>query len=252
MIIKAIDTLGGLLLGRETYRRWHYKLAKRLAERQGFEVYKKQMIWQTDPEFVEARDKAKLRGIQGIPNDRSYTLLALARLVREIEGNFAECGSRYGKSSLFLLSGAGPQSAKRLHVFDSFEGLSDPGQDDIQTSGKSEWSKGDLAVPEDIVRRNLSEFGDRVVLHKGWIPERFGDVEDEEFSLVHIDVDLYEPTLAAVAFFYPKVKPGGVILCDDYGSADCPGAKKAIDEFFSDKPEKILSMTSGQSLVIKS
>ncbi|KJS40452.1 MAG: methyltransferase [Roseovarius sp. BRH_c41] len=251
VIIKALDSLGGLLLGREKYRRSYYKLAKRLAARQRYEVYKPHLIWLTDPEFIAARDMAEARGIEGIPYDRCFTLLTSARMVRGIEGNFAECGARYGKSSLFLLTGAGMQSTKRLHIFDSFQGLSEPSDADVQSGGKSEWSKGDLAVPEDIVHQNLSAFGDRVDLHKGWIPDRFNDVADQQFSLVHVDVDLYEPTLASVEFFYPRVKPGGVILCDDYGSGDCPGAKKAIDEFFADKPENVMSLTSGQSLVIK-
>lgn len=251
MLLKAIDKLCERVFGRETYRHRHYKLAKTIAARQGFEVYKPQMIWLTDEEFVAARDRAKQRGIQGIPHDRCYMLLESARLVREIDGHFAECGVRYGKSSLFLMTGSGKDSTKQLHVFDSFEGLSNPGSGDIKESGESEWVKGDLAVPEDIVRRNLADFGDRIVLHKGWIPDRFGDVEDERFSLVHVDVDLYEPTLAAIDFFYPRVNSGGVMICDDYGSAHCPGAKKAIDEFFADKPERVMALPSGQSLVFK-
>ena len=34
-------------------------------------------------------------------------------------------------------------------------------------------------------------------LYRGWIPERFKEVADLRFSLVHIDVDLYRPTLEA-------------------------------------------------------
>ncbi|MAU52436.1 MAG: methyltransferase [Roseovarius sp.] len=251
MIGRAIDNLGERLWGRDRYRRKYYKLAKRIAAIKGFEVYKPHLVWLTDEEFVAAREKTERRGIEGGPNDRCYTLLAAARSVRDIPGDFAECGVRFGKSSRFLLSGAGEQSAKRLFIFDSFEGLSDPGADDAMSGGGAAWVKGDLAVPEEIVRRNLSDFGDRAVLYKGWIPDRFGEVEAGRFSLVHVDVDLYEPTMAAVEFFYPRVNPGGVILCDDYGSADCPGAKKAIDEFFADKPENVIGLTSGQSLVIK-
>jgi hypothetical protein len=251
VILKAIDSLGGLLFGPDTYRRYHYKLAKRLAERKRYEVYKQHLIWLTDPDFIIARDRVEERGIEGCPYDRCFTLLSLARMVRGVEGHFAECGVRYGKSSTFILTGAGPESTKWLHVFDSFEGLSEPSDADVQAGGKSEWSKGDLAVAEDIVRQNLRDFGDRLALHKGWIPDRFGDVADKTFSLVHVDVDLYEPTLASVEFFYPRVQSGGVIACDDYGSGHCPGAKRAIDEFFADKPENVLSLTSGQSVVIK-
>ncbi len=251
MIMRGIDYLGERLWGRDYYRRRYYKLAKKMAAAKGFDVYKPNLVWLSDPLYSGALGKVRERGIEGIPNDRCYMLLEIARSLRGIEGHFAECGVRYGKSSLFLMTGAGADSGKCLHVFDSFEGLSDPGPQDVKPGGDLEWSRGDLAVPEEIVRRNLSDFGDRVVLHKGWIPDRFPEVENERFSLVHVDVDLYEPTMAAIEFFYPRVNSGGVILCDDYGSADCPGAKRAIDAFFDDKPENVIGLTSGQSLVIK-
>ncbi len=251
MFRQAVDYLGALLFGRDAYRYYQFKRAKKIARRHGYEVYKSHLIWLADADFLSVRETAKQRGIMGIPYDRCYMLLETARLVRGVPGNFAECGTRYGKSSLFLLTGMGADSVKSLHVFDSFEGLSNPGADDLDKEGETVWAHGDLAVPEDILRRNLAGFSDRVVLHKGWIPERFHEVQDDSFSLVHIDVDLYEPTRDAVAFFYSRVSPGGVIVCDDYGSAYCPGAKKAIDEFFADKPEQVISLPTGQSLVIK-
>lgn len=251
MLRQAVDYLGALLFGREGYRYRQFKRAKKIARRHGYEVYKSHLIWFTDEEFLSAREEAKRRGIMGIPDDRCYMLLEAARLVRGVPGSFAECGVRYGKSSLFLLTGMGADSVKTHHIFDSFEGLSNPGAGDLDADGETVWAHGELAVPEDIVRHNLARFGDRVVLHKGWIPARFGDVENERFSLVHIDVDLYEPTRDAIAFFYARVNSGGMMLCDDYGSAYCPGAKKAIDDFFADKPEQVISLPTGQSLVIK-
>ena len=239
-------------MGSDRYRRRQYKRAKRIARRYGYEVYLSHLIWQVDEDYIAARNTAARREITGIPHDRCYMLLEAARKVRDVPGHFVECGSRYGKSSMFLLTGMGPSSTKTLHIFDSFDGLSSPGVSDQDGGGETHWSQGDLAVPEDILRRNLEGFGVRLDLHKGWIPERFHEAEDERFSLVHIDVDLYEPTRDAVAFFYPRVSPGGILICDDYGSALCPGAKRAIDEFFADKPECVLSRPTGQSLAVKS
>lgn len=251
MFQEAVDFIGARLMGRDAWRYAQFKRAKKIARRHGYEVYKSHLIWFHDPDYLGARAEAARRGIMGIPEDRCYMLLECARLVREVAGDFAECGVRYGKSSLFLLTGMGAGSAKNLHVFDSFAGLSTPDAGDFDEDGGTVWEQGELAVPEDIVRRNLAGFGDRVVLHKGWIPERFGDVADTRFSLVHIDVDLFQPTYDAAAFFYPRLSPGGMMLCDDYGSAFCPGAKKAIDDFFADKPERVFSLPTGQSLVIK-
>ncbi|TIM18396.1 MAG: methyltransferase, partial [Mesorhizobium sp.] len=97
---------------------------------------------------------------------------------------------------------------------------------------------------------NISGFGN-TTFHVGWIPDTFSDVFDRRFALVHIDVDLYEPTRDALAFFYDRVAAHGMIICDDYGSALCPGARKAFDQFFENRPEGIIELPTGQAIVIK-
>ena len=42
-----------------------------------------------------------------------------------------------------------------------------------------------------------------------------------------------EPTMESLIFFYPRLTKGGIIICDDYQSADFSGAKMAWDDFFS-------------------
>ena len=73
-----------------------------------------------------------------------------------------------------------------------------------------------------------------------------------KFSFVHIDVDLYEPTHDSLSFFYERLVPGGIIVCDDYGSEACPGAYKACNDFIADKPEEIVHLTGGQGVIVKS
>jgi hypothetical protein len=131
------------------------------------------------------------------------------------------------------------------HLFDSFEGLSDIGEQD-----GTWWSRGSLAVPEKYVRETLSCFQNYRV-YKGWIPERFSEVAHCSFRFVHIDVDIYQPTRDALAFFYPRVPAGGILLLDDHGSGSCPGAKAAADEFMADKSEPIVLLTTGQAFILK-
>jgi hypothetical protein len=89
-----------------------------------------------------------------------------------------------------------------------------------------------------------------VVFHPGWIPERFTDVAERRFCFLHLDVDLLQPTHDALEFFYPRMVPGGVILCDDYGFETCPGARLAVDGFFASRPEPVVHLPTGQGLVI--
>jgi O-methyltransferase len=175
--------------------------------------------------------------------DRKYFLQSLLKLVDPLPGDTAECGVYQGASSWFICDHF-QGSGKAHHVFDSFEGLSEPAHLDGRY-----WQPGDLKTVEARARATLADFDVR--FYQGWIPERFAEVEDRQFCFVHIDVDLYGPTKASLEFFYPRMVPGGIILCDDYGFATCPGAKKAMEEFMADRPEPIIHCPTGQAFIVK-
>jgi hypothetical protein len=52
-----------------------------------------------------------------------------------------------------------------------------------------------------------------------------------KISLLHIDVDVYEPTKIILETLWDKVVKGGVVVLDDYGTVE--GETKAVDEFVS-------------------
>jgi hypothetical protein len=183
-------------------------------------------------------------------HERRLNLYYLAKSVCNIPGDLAECGVYKGASSHLILK-ANQGTNKQMHIFDSFAGLSEPKKEDMPVNNRSfHWQKSDLSATEELVRQNLKQFSN-VAYYPGWIPDRFAEVKDKKFSLVHIDVDLYQPTLDSVEFFYDKMNPGGLIICDDYGYETCPGARRAMDEFIKDKPESIIHLTTGQGVIIK-
>ena len=51
-----------------------------------------------------------------------------------------------------------------------------------------------------------------------------------KIALLHIDVDVYEPTKVILDHLWSKVVKGGILMLDDYGTVD--GETKAVDEFF--------------------
>lgn len=199
--------------------------------------------WWKDQGFNEYLEKFGER--HRFNTHRRWMLWQLLRLVADVPGDTAECGVFEGSSS-WLICAATSGPGRKHHLFDSFEGLSAP----VAQDG-AYWSPGDLKAGEEIARRNLRQFEESLVCHKGWIPERFADVEDKEFCFVHVDVDLRQPTLDSLEFFYPRLWPGGVLLCDDYGSSMCPGATEAVDSFLADKPEKMLALDAGGGFFIK-
>lgn len=185
-------------------------------------------------------------GLKSMNAGRRWMIYQLLRLTEKVPGDTAECGV-YLAASSYLICSFIAQSAlpKTHHLFDSFEGLSAP----ISQDG-SHWLPNDLKVDLGEVTQRLSPFKN-VLFYKGWIPERFSEVADRRFSFLHIDVDLYEPTRDSIAFFYPRMNAGAVIVCDDYGQTPCPGATKAIDEYLRDKPEKMVMLSDSGGFLIK-
>jgi hypothetical protein len=174
--------------------------------------------------------------------NRFFTLVQMVdRMIAEgVPGDVAECGCWKGHSTYLVaerLAAAG--WAGRFFVFDSFEGgLSDKVAADRIGGGDTDPArtlaqKQHFASDYDAVAALLRPFP-FVSLNKGWIPQVFDDVPglaERRFALVHVDVDLYEPTRDSLAFFGPRMREGGLIVIDDYGSANFPGSKVAVDEY---------------------
>jgi O-methyltransferase len=206
-----------------------------------------QMTWWNDKNFNQFLKK--FDEDQGFNSHRKFALSQLIRLTEYLEGDTAECGTYKGASSFLILdSNKNSIQKKHHHVFDSFEGLSNPSRLD-----GTHWQAGDLEIAEDLVEAYLAPYGRHIdyQLYRDWIPNKFREVEDCKFSFIHIDVDLYQPTLDSISFFYERIVLGGILLCDDYGFTTCPGATAAIDEFLRDKPEKMIMLPDGGGFFIK-
>jgi O-methyltransferase len=181
-------------------------------------------------------------------SDRRWTVHQLLRMIGDVPGDTAECGVFRGASSYLILKANSAGSARhdRHHfLFDSYEGLSPTGDSD-----GDHWQGGDLAVSVAEVEGRLGGTGSFTCL-KGWIPDRFAEVADRRFAFVHIDVDLYAPTRDSLAFFLPRMSPGGIIVVDDLGFGTCPGARQAVDEVLADQPERMIELADGGGFLMK-
>ena len=177
--------------------------------------------------------------------DRKFALRELLKLTHGLRGDVAECGVYRGGSAYLMAKELARQApGKHLHLFDSFAGLSQPGAHD-----GSHWRAGALASSLPEVSANLTEYSHLIAFHAGWIPDCFSEAVDRSFCFVHIDVDLYEPTMASLEFFGPRMVKGGIVVCDDYGFDTCPGARRAVDEFAAARAIQVVHLPTGQGLL---
>jgi len=169
-----------------------------------------------------------------------WMVYSFARSQSRRPGAMAEVGVFQGVSAKLICQCKGD---KELHLFDTFEGLPERSHSD-----RNVHRTGQYATSVESVRAHLDGF-ENVHFHKGLFPDSAAGLEEKPYCFVHLDVDLYESTLAGLQYFYPKMVPGGVILSHDYSIL--AGVKKAFDEFMADKPEGLVEMPSTQCVVAK-
>jgi O-methyltransferase len=173
----------------------------------------------------------------------AHILFSVFQTVSRIDGDVAEVGVYKGGSARILCILKGN---KRLHLFDTFEGL--PDTDEIDRS-RSDFHRGNYRATLDEVQENIRGF-EQVFLYKGLFPKTAEPIRDAKFAFVHLDVDLFRSTKDCLEFFYPRMTAGGVILSHDYGGSQ--GVKAAFDGFFKSRRESVFSFPgSSQCMVIR-
>ncbi len=168
----------------------------------------------------------------------AYQVFMTVKKTLKVEGDIAEVGVFRGGSAKIICEAKGH---RRLHLFDTFEGI--PHVSEIDRV-----YKGQLAASPEDVKNALREYGN-VHVYKGVFPETAGPIVDKKFSFVHLDVDAYESTRNCLKFFYSRMTVGGTIISHNYG--DIIGVRKAFDEFFADKLESVVELACTQCLVVK-
>lgn len=177
--------------------------------------------------------------------DRYLYYKDMVEKVETVEGDIVECGVSIGHGALlFTLLCDYIGTPRAYYGFDSFEGFPDPVEKDETTpiKGKGFWASPPETVLKVLRDGRLSDdvIRQRIHLVKGWFDQTLALYEGR-IALLHLDCDLYASYKLSLHTLYEKVEPGGVIMFDEYKDARWPGASKAIDEFFRDRPEAIQS-----------
>lgn len=160
----------------------------------------------------------------------------LYRLITGLPGDVVECGVFKGASlirwatcrSLFET-----QHSRKIVGFDAFGSFPRSGDDadqafinSFEIEAGSGISKAELLACLDYKGIGNVDLvaGDVTVTIDDYIKSH----PEMRIALLHLDLDVYEPTRASIASLWPRLVPGGVLVIDDF--AQVAGATRAVEE----------------------
>ena len=178
-------------------------------------------------------------------------IFALARAVEylvanRIPGAMVECGVWRGGSMMAVgltLLRLGVED-RELYLYDTFEGMTEPGEEDVMHTGQNarellaDAAAGAhyrAAAPLDDVRQAVLSVGypeERIHFVQGPVEETLPGEAPGEIALLRLDTDWYSSTKHELVHLYPRLEAGGVLIVDDY--AYWLGARKAVDEYIAE------------------
>jgi O-methyltransferase len=198
------------------------------------------------PSLRRARALFQVRRHTMTTAERSRTLWDLCQKVLEqnVPGVFVECGVwRGGSAAIMGLAAQNRSPIRPLHLFDSFEGLPEPGPEDgakaVEYSGGRSSGKlvsiskcqAGLELVRTFLFQQIGLNPKDVVFHAGWFSDTIPAAARQvgPIAILRLDGDWYASTQVCLEHLYPMLSPGGVVIMDDYYCWE--GCKKATDEY---------------------
>ncbi len=181
---------------------------------------------------------------------RIYVLCWAAYQVRNLKGDFVDCGVHTGmcaRSVIHFVDFA--QLDKKYFLFDTFSGMDERFSSAYEMERSRKLHYADHSDLYERVNETFREFNVEIV--KGAIPESLERFSGEKVCFLSIDMNSVVPEIEALEFFWDKMTPGGLVILDDYGYPGCEEQKTAHDNFASSKNTMVLGLPTCQGLIIK-
>jgi hypothetical protein len=139
-----------------------------------------------------------------------------------------------------------------VYLYDTFEGMSEPTENDKVFSGTSAEQMLKSSDIEDAssvwcyssideVKANVATIGypeSKIHFVKGKVEDSIPNTIPNKIAILRLDTDWYESTKHELEHLYPLLVSGGVLIIDDYGHWE--GARKAVDEYIENHKLQIL------------
>ncbi len=162
---------------------------------------------------------------------------------QEIPGEVVECGTYKGGGMMIMLHRLCRLNdrSRDIRIFDTFEGMPQPGKWDRKAkqrgvvAWRDSWNKCSLEK----VTENVFSIGypaKKIRFIKGLVEKTLPAEAPTAISVLHLDMDFYEPTLHALKCLFSLISKGGYLIIDDYGAWQ--GCRRAVDEYFGENYKK--------------
>jgi hypothetical protein len=141
--------------------------------------------------------------------------------------NLAECGVCDGVTAYFACSAMEQaRAAWHAYLYDAWSAMKAEALLPSESTLAGQYDYLEMET----TRRNLCSFANHLTFNRGFIPDSFDTASNPDtVNWLHIDLNSAKATEAALGFFASRMKPGGVMLFDDYASIRYTDTKRLID-----------------------
>lgn len=207
-----------------------------------------------DPAFQRAYDRA----VEAAGDDwwnvglhfRLHQAIWCATHAMSISGDFVELGTGRGMTMSAVLETlpAWENSGKKLYLCDTFQ----PFGVDANT-GQQIASAGINPVYAESLNQVTNTFRKRknVCLVEGLLPDSLQRLDAQEIAFLHVDLNSAEPEVQSLELLWSRLTSGALVLLDDYAYVGSESQYAAMNHFAESRGVRILTMATGQGLLIK-
>jgi len=215
--------------------------------------------FRADPDFRSAygRGVQASHGVDPGFEWRIHVALWAARTALRVKGDFVECGVNAGfVSSAIMKYLRWDTLGRRFYLIDTFTGpvLTQYSQEEIEKQrlsvARRALEAGAYVTDIDRIRTNFAEWRNAIVV-QGAVPEILDKIEFGAVAFLHVDMNCAWPERTALEFFWDRLSAGAVILLDDYAYHGHECQREAMDAAARIRETEILSLPTGQGLIIR-
>jgi hypothetical protein len=182
---------------------------------------------------------------------RLHVMIWAANKMRAVEGDFVECGVYRGASVRAIMQYMDfAKLNKKFYLLDTFAGTDEKYLSEDERQRNANWKSMYEKDYYDDVVNTFKQFPN-VKIIRGTVPDTLTQVDTNKVAYLSIDMNGALPEIAAAEFFWDKLVSGAVIVLDDYGRPSFPETKIKFDAFAASKGVEVLSLPTGQGLILK-